>query len=650
MRELLRLIILLAALAALLVFSPAWGRGDCESPAQPRNNHAPAGDFGALEAWLDPYLTAKMRALHVPGAAAVIVKDGRILLSKGYGFASLRDRRPVEAERTLFRVASVSKLFTATAVMQLAEQGKLDLHTDVNRYLRRFQIEDPFGRPVTLGHLLTHTAGFDERFTGMAARTPAEALPLGEYLARRMPPRVLPPGELISYSNHGLALAGYVVEEVSGIPFARYAEDNILRPLGMRHSSFELRADLARALAVGYEFKGGRYLPVPLDSLDQLGPAGGLNATATDVARFMLAQLQLGHYESSRILKESSAREMQRQQFTHHPRLPGFGFGFYEHYENGLRGLAHGGSHRGFASLLFLLPEKNTGLFLAWNRQEPRLGLELVTSFLDRYFPAPSAPGKLQPAPGFAPPAARFAGSYRPTRYSRRTFEKIVMLLESFQLAAQKDGSLRLRYFGRRGEATRWVQVDRLLFERDDGNVFLAFREDRAGRITHLFLQAFGMPVALERLAWYEVPQFQLGLVIFMFFFFLSASVGWPTARIVYWGHRREVPPPGWARSARLLAGAASGLNVLFFVSVELAFRDVAGLRLEYGMPPWLAALFIIPFLTTPMTAGLVYFSVRSWRVAYWSLRARLHYSLLTLAAVLFVPFLAYWNLLGFRF
>src|SRR3989454_2828814 len=258
-----------------------------------------------LEAFLDPFFAEQMEKLHIPGAVFLLVKDGEIFFTKGYGFANLEKKTPVVPDKTLFRVASISKLFTATAVMQLSEQGLLKLDDDVNKYLTLFQLEANYPQPVTVVNLLTHTGGFDDRFIGMAARSVSEVVSLGPYLAARMPPRVLPPGEVSSYSNHGMALAGYLVEVISGVPFARYIDENILQPLGMRRSSFLLPPHLAPDLAVGYIYKDDASQPVPFDYLNKVGPAGSLNATATDIAPFMIAHLQDGRYGETRILQEA---------------------------------------------------------------------------------------------------------------------------------------------------------------------------------------------------------------------------------------------------------------------------------------------------------------------------------------------------------
>jgi CubicO group peptidase (beta-lactamase class C family) len=198
----------------------------------------------------------------VPGAVVLVVKDGRVVFQRGYGFADLKTRRPVDPERTLFYLASLTKTFMATAAMQMVEQGKLELHADVNRTLKTFQVDHAYSEPVTLAHLLTHTAGFDDRNIGYVAHTAAEAEPLAIYLSHALPPRVRPPGIVTSYSNHGYGLAGDLVEIVSGRHYADYLEENIFHPLGMRRTTarIPLPAELAADLATGYEydFRTGR--------------------------------------------------------------------------------------------------------------------------------------------------------------------------------------------------------------------------------------------------------------------------------------------------------------------------------------------------------------------------------------------------------
>ena len=245
-------------------------------------------DVAALERLADSAMTAAMARHHVPGGILVAVRDTGVVLARGYGSADERGTR-VDPERTIFRVASVSKVFTTTAAMRLVEQGRIALDEDVDRHLRRFRVSETSDPPVTLFHLLTHTAGFDERNVSRKARTPDGAVPLGAYLAGRLPDRIRAPGRFFCYSNHGLALAGFLIEEVSGIPFARFMHDSLFAPLGMSRSSFAPRPIVPADLAVGHD-DSDPPRPVAYDYV-QTAPASMMTSTGSDMARFMIAHL-----------------------------------------------------------------------------------------------------------------------------------------------------------------------------------------------------------------------------------------------------------------------------------------------------------------------------------------------------------------------
>ncbi|MBA4183064.1 MAG: beta-lactamase family protein [Acidobacteria bacterium] len=184
-----------------------------------------------VEAFLDGIVPLQLEQQDIAGATVAIVKDGKILFAKGYGYADVKNKKPVSAEETLFRPGSVSKLFTWTAVMQLAEQGKLDLDRDVNEYLD-FKIPEAFGQPITLKNILTHTAGFEEQLKDFFAADKTNPN-LGEYVKTHLPKRIFPSGTTPAYSNYATTLAGYIVERVSGQPFTEYVEQHIFKPLGM---------------------------------------------------------------------------------------------------------------------------------------------------------------------------------------------------------------------------------------------------------------------------------------------------------------------------------------------------------------------------------------------------------------------------------
>ena len=316
-----------------------------------------------LEAFMDGIVEAQLEAYNIAGAVVAVVKDGSLFFAKGYGYADLKGRNRVQADKTLFRIASISKLFIWTAVMQLVEQGKLDLDTDINTYLTHFKIPDTYDEPVTLTHLMTHTAGFEEYVTGLFAKDTDRLLPLEDILAHELPVRVRPAGDVISYSNHGTAIAAHIVEKVSGRAWDDYVEENILKPLGMDHTTFRqpvpenVSANVSKCYTYSEgEFQEEAFVYVPL------APVASASTTATDMANFMIAHLNYGRFDNSRILNDEIARQMHGALFRHAPEVNPIAHGFFDISRNGQRVIGHGGNILYFHSQMALLLEQNVGL------------------------------------------------------------------------------------------------------------------------------------------------------------------------------------------------------------------------------------------------------------------------------------------------
>src|SRR5579875_3576638 len=287
--------VLIAGMLSLCMLAPAMNSLPVLA-ASTTPHRAPADsliDPQDLETLLDGMMAAQMQDDHIPGATISVVQNGHFLFTAGYGYADLQQGKPVSDATTLFRIGSVSKLFTWTAVMQLAEEGKVDLHADVNTYLKTFKIPATFPQPITLANLLTHTAGFEDSTTDIFVPDAQDLQPLGIWLATHMPARVYPPGVVTAYSNYGATLAGYIVEQVSGMPFDQYIEQHIFKPLNMNQSTFRqpLPPDLAPNMSQGYTFVNGVYRADPFEDV-QVWPAGAMSTTADDMANFMIAQLQ----------------------------------------------------------------------------------------------------------------------------------------------------------------------------------------------------------------------------------------------------------------------------------------------------------------------------------------------------------------------
>ncbi|MGH8199718.1 MAG: serine hydrolase domain-containing protein, partial [Steroidobacteraceae bacterium] len=330
-----------------------------EMPGAAARQMTPA-DLDAFFGGMLPYAIAQA---NIAGAAVAVVADGQLVFAKGYGLAAVKSRRRVVADQTLFRAGSVSKLFTWTAVMQLVEQGRLDLDRDINTYLD-FKVPEPFGRPITLRDAMTHSTGFEDSVTDLFVNEASQLYPLRRFLIQHMPPLVHPPGKVVAYSNYATALAGYIVQRVSGEPYEEYISRHILVPLGMSDSTFQqpLPSSMQPFMATGYRLASDDD-PVPFEYVEA-APAGALTTTVTDMAKFMLAQLGGGSFNGARILSPATVQQMHTPQGRPLPGMNGMDLGFYDENRNGLRIVGHAGDTGAFHSDLHLLLDKNVGLFI----------------------------------------------------------------------------------------------------------------------------------------------------------------------------------------------------------------------------------------------------------------------------------------------
>ncbi len=599
---------------------------------------AAKADDASFARFADSLFAAQMKKQSVPGAVFVVVRDGRVAYARGYGFADLERRVPVDAERTVFRVASVSKLVTATAALQLVERGRLDLHADVNRYLKRFQIRQTFGRPITLVDLLTHTSGLDDGNVARKAWRAADVEPLGEYLARRLPARIRPPGERIAYSNHGMALAGYLVEVASGMPFERYVEQNVFAPLGMTHSSFALVPDSVGSLAVGYE--GAPPEPQSID-YTRTRPASMLSTSGADMGRFLIAHLEGGLVDGRRVLDEASVDAMHRRQFSQHPMLDGIGFGFWERTIGGERVLWHDGDAAGFASLLGLVPARRFGVFMAFNsRGGGDARAEILDALFAREFPRVNDTPSSRDDSLSAAIAAIGQGTYVDTRHAHSTLDKLVSLTRQVVVGKGAKGALT---FG----GARYLPIGAEVFEREDGDGRLTFGASADGRVAYLFT-ARSIARAFERVPWYGTPGVQIGWLLLCVLGFTAHLIGSAVRVFRNRGRARDASLPDVVarRIGRTLI-AVSAANLVSLVGLALAIAGVFG-SLEYLVPPALPALLTLPLLAGGATIVCLAVYVRAG-IGSRTGGAGLVPALAIACSLASLSWLAYWNLLGYR-
>jgi len=632
------------------------------------SQHQGPTDPAEMETFLDKLLGKEMEKHHIAGAAVSVVKDGKLFFTKGYGYADFEKGIPVDPERTNFRTGSLAKLFTWTAVMQLAEQGKLDLNADVNTYLD-FRIPDTYPQPITLKHLMTHTSGFEDLYYERLAKDPNDLEPPREWLISHMPARVRPPGDVAAYSSYGTALAGYIVARVSGEPYDRYIQEHILNPLGMVHTTARpsMPPDIRAHTSKGYVYEDGAFKEFPDTSgmalayadmgQPALVPAGDMQASVTDMARFMIAQLRDGRHgdantAGARILNERTLRQMHSTLYTPDPRLLGTAYGFFDFSDNGQKTLGHSGGSDPIWSLLLLLPEQNLGVFVVYNSEggqdltNQHLGFQ--RAFFDHYYPA-SAVKPIQPPADFAERAGRFEGSYQITGgesgTSETTFEKVGGLfgMGTVEISDSGNGTL---LFKNPWAEWRFVVVAPLYFRQIDGPFHLLFQEDDQGRITHMFTDVTPM-FAFEKLAWYETRGFNMALAAGCVLAFLSMIA---VAAIRFIRNRRQsgyrkADPRGASVAYWIIVGICV-LNLLFVTGTVLWGNPVPlfGVSLIYRI------VLGVGVLGAVLTVGALIYSVLAWKRGYWGIATRVHYTLATVAALAFVWFLNYWNLLGWRF
>jgi CubicO group peptidase (beta-lactamase class C family) len=601
-----------------------------------------------MEAFVDGFMDSQMKSGPVAGAVVVVVKDGQVFFQKGYGYEDTQKRVPVDPAQTLFRPGSVSKLFTWTAVMQLVEQGKIDLDADVNTYLKDFKVDATFPGPVTMRNLLTHTAGFEDGGVGyLFASKIEDVLPLSEWLAAHQPERVRPAttdfsdGTNASYSNWGTALAGYIVELVSGQPFDDYIAEHIFKPLGMERSTFgePLPETLAPRMSGGYTFEAGAFKEQGFEFIHSIGPAGALTATGADMARFMLAHLQNGTLGDGQILKPETAQLMHSRVMSPDPALNGHALGFYETYINGHRIIGHGGDTQYFHSVLSLMPATGIGLFASVNTggQGARTSVALERAFFKHYFPAE--------LPDVKPPAdaasrnARYAGSYRTLRHSHSKFEKVFAAFSDDTVTPMPDGTLLMSNIF--GSPARWVEVGDGVFRDRNSDAVAAFKGDDGGRATHVV----GMfpPIVSARIGWYESGKlhgFIAAIAVLLFITILVSAIRQRRADRALTGQLR------WARPALAVAGV-----LLLAFLIDIAVIVAGGFEgLIYKIPTSLYIALTLPLLAIPFALLAAWSAVGVWRTRTWTLGTRLHYTFAAVAALVFLVVLNYWNLLGYRF
>ncbi|MGZ8349407.1 MAG: serine hydrolase domain-containing protein [Allosphingosinicella sp.] len=607
------------------------------TPASSADRLTPAD----VNAWLDGFMPYALAEADVAGAVVTVVRNGEVVTERGFGYADVASRRPVDPQLTLFRPGSVSKLITWTAVMQQVEQGKIDLDADVNRYLD-FRIPEYDGQPVTMRQIMTHTAGFEEQLKDLIGHDRAGVPPYDELLKRWVPPRIFAPGTTPAYSNYATSLAGYIVQRVSGENFDDYVERHIFAPLGMRNSSMRqpLPANMRAQMATGYQRASGE--PVPFEIVGP-APAGSLSSTGADMSRFMLAHLNGGELNGQRILSAETARQM------HRTAAPGIGpldrmlLGFFETNINGRNVIAHLGDTGAFHTSLHLFLDENTGLYASFNSGGEQgavngVRIGLFEQFADRYFPAPHDTRRV-PAETAREHAQLMAGNWTASRRADSTFLNITELLGQTSFSVGKDGELVTGPgFGLSGHPTRWVEVEPFLWHDLNSHQRLAAVVENGVPVRFSFSIVSAFTVYDRPPTWKNaalvMPLLQIALAIL-----LLTALFWPVRWLVRRHHKQTLALTGRELLGyRLSRGAALAIVLViagWATTITMLFSDLNNLGGAFdGIILTLQVLSFIIFF-----GGLAVFLWYAWQVWRGKRRwtAKLWSVLLVLAALVVI-------------
>ena len=598
-----------------------------------------------LNDWIDAQFLEGMNHYNVAGASFILMQGDSIRHINGYGLADIESNTPVYSPTSIFGIASISKTFVATAIMQLYENGQLELDQDINKYLNSFQIEYKFKGPITINHLLTHTAGFDVRNIGWVVRSEEDVMPLAKYLKNSMPPQIRPPGEVLTYSNHSYGLLGLIVEEVSGAPFDEYVKKMILEPLEMNTSDFKSSLEQRNNYVSSYLQKNNQLIPYKLDF--QLNyPAGSFSSTASDMGNYISMFLNNGNFKGSQILNSTTIDKMHQTAFKHYEKAEnGWLLGFTESHWKGVRLIRHGGDIQGFASELILIPDSNIGFFLSVNSSnlQNSRSRKFIYEFINNLLLRLKKDNVIEniktitsPEIGSVEePLETFTGVYRFTRYAQNTVDKLAVLIgiaPEIKIVLE-DNKLKI---------LEWndvlTPISDLTFASIYSNKYLAFGRDVDEEISYFFDDTS----SYKKLKWYEPVQFQIywisSIVIIMSIFIIANIF----AKLFIQKTKSHLIKRINFSIASLIIFS---LSVLAFALIKTDPQEFL-----YGLPWIIKFVLLLPFLIILLEFIALYLLAKAIRYKEMTNFDLVYQSFIAVVTLFFIPWLKYYNLIGFNY
>lgn len=617
-----------AIVAVVLVWTLCTAARSQQDPGylQQKKRMADLHVTGVVEPWL--------RAHHVPGAVVALVEGDRTLYRRGFGLADTGRGTAATPAKSIFRAGNLVRALTATAALQLVDSGALDLDADLTRIVGLKALEgDAFG-PVTGEQLLLHTAGIDQRRLGSRARSVGDLTDLATYLELRMPVRVRRPGIVSIPSDHGYALLGRVLGEVSGQTFDAYLDQALLTPLGMTSTWVDANRLPADQLAIGYRRREEQLSAVTQDFARTV-PASSLWTTAEDMANWMRMILSSGMFEGNEVLSPASSASLLEPQFSPHMDLPGRTLAFQEGQALPSGELLLESTSNGYSAVIALLPRSRLGLFVALN-----LEIEVTDLVRDILMPLDSESTVREESVAatgtFA--AREWTGVWRDARVPLASAEKLASLVRQDSIRDAENGALRWR-------SGLFVPTTYPCFQERETLLRLCFVE--GGDSTRFAMIG---NLIMERISWYESRSVQMTLWVVFAALFLAA--GWPRAPLPPRQPSldpEDAFPPRWPITLARLAAALHFVFIALLAAVVALHSRMDSSILLYEVPSYLLAILGVPLLAAALTLISGTGIVSVWRNPRSTWGYRIYFAGLLAALVAFLPFLGSWKLLGFH-
>lgn len=630
-----------------------------------------------LEVFIDQIVEQQMLEHNIANLTLSVVHQAKIILSKGYGYADFQQRTAVDPNSTLFRIGSTSKLFTWTAIMQLVEQGLIDLDADINEYLD-FTIPNYLEVPskqeteaITIRHLMTHTPGFEDYMTKVFSISEASLVPLAEHVREQRPLRVFAPGEVIAYSNYGTNLAGYIVQQVSGMEYAEYVEKNIYKKLDMNNSTFRqpLPTNLAGDLANGYRYVDGEFKQAEFEFFTE--PAGSMSSTSTDMAKFMLAFLADTVPAEQQLLRPATIERIFTEYQQDNQYIEGMAYGFIKNTINARDVFHHPGGTMLFNTACYLLPDEQFGFFVSHSGGSFLINMNIFHEIMDKYFPeADSADNEVR-TNGYNLPVEtattitksssselkKLAGEYYPNRRSFSTEDALLSLMGRVIVQSTDNGDLLVQ---NAGEQYLFKEIAPSVFV----NTYTGHSKDFAGGFQKIVFSTdtlgknmlkAGGPMSYSQASWYETMGFTLVTILLSLLIIVGSFVYW-MLKAAYRGIiiKKQYLHNQYRTDEKLFKVMAMGLGAMVLLFFGLTVTNGA-INPIYGLPD---AAFIEPgnmskmidlvlyYTIAVLVIGVVLGALYSWIKAMWSLLNRIHYSLYALASLMLLWHFWFWNVL----